>query len=241
MGAEATDREATPEEVTKIVALLHESIDAGGLGLSTTLSNTHSDGDGKPVASRKAGKDELIALCTAVGRARGDVHRGHRAGLPRQVHRRRDRAAGADDGRGQAVDQLEPADHRLARARPDPATARGVGPGPRAGRPDHRVDDAGPGPDEHEPAQLLRPVADPGLERRAELPGARADREAARSGGPRAHDRAGEQQGGGRLPPARGASVATSSATPTAKRTRASRAGSSATSPPSAGRRTSTR
>ena len=76
MGAEATDREATEAEVAQIVALLHESIAAGGLGLSTTLSNTHSDGDGKPVASRKAGKDELIALCTAVGEHEGTFIEG---------------------------------------------------------------------------------------------------------------------------------------------------------------------
>ena len=43
MGADATDREATDDEIKQIVALLHESIEAGGLGLSTTLSNTHSD------------------------------------------------------------------------------------------------------------------------------------------------------------------------------------------------------
>jgi N-acyl-D-aspartate/D-glutamate deacylase len=76
MGAEATDREATEDEIAAIVALLHESIDAGGLGLSTTLSNTHSDGDGKPVASRKAGKAELIALCTAVGQHEGTFIEG---------------------------------------------------------------------------------------------------------------------------------------------------------------------
>jgi N-acyl-D-aspartate/D-glutamate deacylase len=76
MGAEATDREATDQEIKQIVALLHESIDAGGLGFSTTLSNTHSDGDGKPVASRKAGKDELLALCTAVGEHDGTFLEG---------------------------------------------------------------------------------------------------------------------------------------------------------------------
>jgi N-acyl-D-aspartate/D-glutamate deacylase len=76
MGAEATDREATDDEVKQIVALLHESIEAGGLGFSTTLSNTHSDGDGKPVASRAAGKDELIALCTAVGEHEGTFLEG---------------------------------------------------------------------------------------------------------------------------------------------------------------------
>jgi N-acyl-D-aspartate/D-glutamate deacylase len=76
MGADATTREATDDEVKQIVALLHESIEAGGLGFSTTLSNTHSDGDGKPVASRKAGKDELLALCAAVGEHEGTFLEG---------------------------------------------------------------------------------------------------------------------------------------------------------------------
>ena len=76
MGAEATDREATDDEIKQIVALLHESIDAGGLGFSTTLSGTHSDGEGKPVASRKAGKEELLALCAAVGEHEGTFLEG---------------------------------------------------------------------------------------------------------------------------------------------------------------------
>jgi N-acyl-D-aspartate/D-glutamate deacylase len=80
MGSDATEREATPEETEQIVALLHESIEAGGLGFSTTLSHTHSDGDGKPVASRKAGADELIALCTAVGEHEGTFIEGITSG-----------------------------------------------------------------------------------------------------------------------------------------------------------------
>src|SRR3954462_9133279 len=76
MGAEATDREANDDEIKQIVALLHESIEAGGLGFSTTLSNTHSDGDGKPVASRKASKEELLALCQAVGEHEGTFLEG---------------------------------------------------------------------------------------------------------------------------------------------------------------------
>jgi N-acyl-D-aspartate/D-glutamate deacylase len=76
MGEEANDREANDDEVKAIVSLLHESIEAGGLGLSTTLSATHSDGDGKPVASRLAGKDELLALCTAVGEHEGTFIEG---------------------------------------------------------------------------------------------------------------------------------------------------------------------
>ncbi|MBM3671845.1 MAG: amidohydrolase family protein [Actinobacteria bacterium] len=66
MGAEAVEREATDDEVATMTALLAECIDAGGLGFSTTLSFTHSDGDGRPVASRVASSDEVLALCAAV-------------------------------------------------------------------------------------------------------------------------------------------------------------------------------
>ncbi len=66
MGTEAVEREATDDEVAAMVAELHTAIEAGGLGFSTTLSHTHSDGDGKPVASRWASHDEVIALCGAV-------------------------------------------------------------------------------------------------------------------------------------------------------------------------------
>ncbi|HEX6425571.1 MAG TPA: amidohydrolase family protein [Acidimicrobiales bacterium] len=76
MGADAIGNEAAPEQLGAMVALLHESIRAGGLGLSTTLSSTHSDGDGQPVASRHAGHDELLALCTAVGEHEGTFLEG---------------------------------------------------------------------------------------------------------------------------------------------------------------------
>ncbi len=66
MGADAVGNEATPDQVAAMVGLLHESLEAGGLGFSTTLSFTHSDGDGQPVASRWASRDEVLALCGAV-------------------------------------------------------------------------------------------------------------------------------------------------------------------------------
>src|SRR5215218_472195 len=68
MGTAAVGNEATPEQVEEMVALLHESIEAGGLGFSTTLARTHSDGDGQPVASRWAAKDELLAFARAADR-----------------------------------------------------------------------------------------------------------------------------------------------------------------------------
>jgi len=66
MGPDSIGNEATPEQIEQMVRLLHESIDAGGLGFSTTLSFTHSDGDGQPVGSRWASKEEVLALCAAV-------------------------------------------------------------------------------------------------------------------------------------------------------------------------------
>jgi N-acyl-D-aspartate/D-glutamate deacylase len=71
MGTDAIGNQATPEQLETMVRVLHESLDAGGLGLSTTLSSTHSDGDGQPVASRWASPDELITLCRAVGQHGG--------------------------------------------------------------------------------------------------------------------------------------------------------------------------
>ncbi len=76
MGPDAIGNEATPEQIDAMVRVLHEAIDAGGLGFSTTLSKTHSDGDGQPVASRWASRDELLALCTAVGEHEGTTLEG---------------------------------------------------------------------------------------------------------------------------------------------------------------------
>ncbi|HEY1738848.1 MAG TPA: amidohydrolase family protein [Acidimicrobiia bacterium] len=57
---------ATDAQIDEMVGLLHESIEAGGLGFSTTLSHTHSDGDGQPVPSRWASNEEVLALAGAV-------------------------------------------------------------------------------------------------------------------------------------------------------------------------------
>ncbi|HSO95594.1 MAG TPA: amidohydrolase family protein [Acidimicrobiia bacterium] len=66
MGTDAVGSEATPDQVDAMVRLLHEALEVGGLGFSTTLSFTHADGDGQPVASRWANRDEVLALCGAV-------------------------------------------------------------------------------------------------------------------------------------------------------------------------------
>src|SRR5262245_22655188 len=71
MGQDNVGNKTTPEHLYPITRLLHESIAAGGLGFSTTLSFTHSDGDGQPVGSRWASNDEVLALCRAVSEHEG--------------------------------------------------------------------------------------------------------------------------------------------------------------------------
>ena len=66
MKDDATSREATSEELDAMKALLAESLQAGGLGFSTSRSFTHSDGDGVPVPSRAAAADEVVALSSVV-------------------------------------------------------------------------------------------------------------------------------------------------------------------------------
>ena len=71
MGVDATGNEAEPDQIEAMKALLAESISAGGLGFSTSLSYTHNDGDGTPVASRFANHEEVVALCSVVGQHEG--------------------------------------------------------------------------------------------------------------------------------------------------------------------------
>ncbi|WP_436795258.1 N-acyl-D-amino-acid deacylase family protein [Actinospongicola halichondriae] len=65
MGEDAVGSEATPEQTEEMAALLDGMLKAGALGFSTGRSG-HQDGDGKPVASRWATDDEILALCDVV-------------------------------------------------------------------------------------------------------------------------------------------------------------------------------
>ncbi len=59
IGEAAQEREATPEETTRIAALLREGIQAGALGFSTTVATQHVGFKGRPLACRLASRDEL--------------------------------------------------------------------------------------------------------------------------------------------------------------------------------------
>ena len=63
---ERSSEPAALGEVGAMSELLRAGIAAGGLGFSTSTSNTHHDGDGRPVPSRAASREEIMALCRAV-------------------------------------------------------------------------------------------------------------------------------------------------------------------------------
>ncbi|MER7919258.1 MULTISPECIES: D-aminoacylase [unclassified Streptomyces] len=71
MGPDAVGGQPDEEQLAAMIRLLREAMDAGAWGLSTTQSRTHSDGDGRPVASRHARPAELLALSRAVGEHEG--------------------------------------------------------------------------------------------------------------------------------------------------------------------------
>ncbi len=71
MGPAASSREATEAEVAAMERLVEESIEAGGIGFSSTWSRTHNDADGGMVPSRHATREEVLTLCRAVGRHPG--------------------------------------------------------------------------------------------------------------------------------------------------------------------------
>ena len=71
MGEESMERAATPEETTRIAALLREAMQAGAFGFSTTNGPQHIGYQGRPLACRLASFDELAAyagVLKALGR-----------------------------------------------------------------------------------------------------------------------------------------------------------------------------
>ncbi|HLW70005.1 MAG TPA: amidohydrolase family protein [Candidatus Binataceae bacterium] len=66
MGVESMDRAATPEETTRIAALLDEAMSAGALGISTTTLKQHIGFKGQPLACRLASRDELKAYANVL-------------------------------------------------------------------------------------------------------------------------------------------------------------------------------
>ncbi len=63
MGTDSGARGANASEIAQMAAHLHEAMQAGALGFSTTVLAQHIGHGGKPLAARLASRDELKALC----------------------------------------------------------------------------------------------------------------------------------------------------------------------------------
>jgi N-acyl-D-amino-acid deacylase len=80
MGEASVEREANEDEIAEMAGLVRNGMRAGAFGFSTNANQRHYREDGKPVASRVAGLDEIARLCRVVGEAqRGLVQFTHGA------------------------------------------------------------------------------------------------------------------------------------------------------------------
>src|SRR5437660_490379 len=66
MGEAAVGQAADPQALEAMARLLHESLAAGAMGFSSSQAPTHNDGDGNPVPSRAATREELLRLAACV-------------------------------------------------------------------------------------------------------------------------------------------------------------------------------
>jgi N-acyl-D-aspartate/D-glutamate deacylase len=66
MGAAASERAATPDEMERMRAVVRDAMRAGAIGFSTSESPTHFFGSGVPVPSRVAPRDEFLALASVL-------------------------------------------------------------------------------------------------------------------------------------------------------------------------------
>jgi N-acyl-D-aspartate/D-glutamate deacylase len=66
MGEESVAREAKPDEIEKMQALMRAGLEVGALGFSSSWARTHNDADGHMVPSRFATRDEILDLCSVV-------------------------------------------------------------------------------------------------------------------------------------------------------------------------------
>jgi N-acyl-D-aspartate/D-glutamate deacylase len=66
MGAEASERQATADEIRAMQELVDQGMRDGALGLSTSQLDVHADHEGKPVPPNLASPEEIVALSSVL-------------------------------------------------------------------------------------------------------------------------------------------------------------------------------
>jgi N-acyl-D-aspartate/D-glutamate deacylase len=66
MGDDASEREATPEEIEAMRGLVRQAMQEGAIGFSTSQLDIHIGEDGREVPSNHASQEEVVALCAVL-------------------------------------------------------------------------------------------------------------------------------------------------------------------------------
>lgn len=85
MGAAATERAATPDEIQQMCDIVETGMAAGAIGFATSTAPQHNGWGGVPMPSRLADDDELLALVSAMaksGRGIFMLTKGNRTDVP---------------------------------------------------------------------------------------------------------------------------------------------------------------
>lgn len=85
MGADATERAATSDEVAAMCQIVEEGMNAGAVGFATSTAPQHNGWGGVPMPSRLADDDELLALVNAMGKSGRGIFmltKGNRTDVP---------------------------------------------------------------------------------------------------------------------------------------------------------------
>jgi N-acyl-D-aspartate/D-glutamate deacylase len=75
MGERGADHREAPSEaeIAEMARLVHEALEAGALGFTTSRTVNHRSSDGRPTPSLTAGREELVGIARGLARARRGV------------------------------------------------------------------------------------------------------------------------------------------------------------------------
>jgi N-acyl-D-amino-acid deacylase len=74
MGEDAASRKATESEIAQMADIVREAMSAGAIGFATSTSPAHNGEGGKPMPSRLACDNEMMALTNAMGEQQKGVY-----------------------------------------------------------------------------------------------------------------------------------------------------------------------